>query len=67
MKMDISEWANHNNMTPEEFKNEIAATMAAIGGIELDGSDNKDNGNVVVFTVEDDKYRHKIAVYRTSL
>ena len=67
MKMDISEWANINNMTPEEFKNEIAATMAAIGGMELDSDENKDNGNGVVFTVEDDSYRYKVSVHRLDV
>ena len=54
-------------MTPEEFKNEIAATMAAIGGMELDSDSNKSDGDMVVFTVEDSDYQYKVAVKRVAL
>ena len=67
MKMNISEWANLNGMTPDEFKNEIAATMAAVGGMELDGENNTDDSEGVAFNVEDSSYRYKVVVIRKSL
>jgi hypothetical protein len=66
MKMNVSQWANHNNMTPEEFKNEMAATMAAIGGMELD-SNNDEKMTAVAFNVEDRNYRYKVIVSRKAL
>ncbi len=65
MKMEISKWANINNMTPEEFKNEIAATMAVIGGMELDKNEGEEN--TVVFTVEDKEYKYKVCVHRVAI
>lgn len=48
--MNISEWANHNGMTPNEFKNEIVMTMAAIGTMELDAK--SDDNDMAVWIVE---------------
>lgn len=65
--MNISEWANFNGMTPDEFKNEIASTMAAVGGMELDGEDNTDKAEGVAFNVEDSDYKYKVIVTRKAL
>ena len=48
--MNISEWARHNGMTPDEFKGEIVATMAAIGTMEL--AAKGDDSDMAVWTVE---------------
>lgn len=48
--MDIKEWANINGMTPDEFKNEIVITMAAIASMELDKSAS--DKDMIVWTVE---------------
>jgi hypothetical protein len=48
--MNITEWALLNEMSPDEFKNEIVDTMAAIGTMEMDASDYF--SDMVVWTVE---------------
>jgi hypothetical protein len=65
MKMNITQWANHNGMTPDEFKNEIAATMAAVGGMELD-SNGDESKDMVAFTVADSDYVYQVMVRRVK-
>lgn len=46
-KMNITEWAGLNEMTPEEFKHEIVLTMASIGSMDIEQSQFE--GNLFVY------------------
>ena len=64
--MDIAEWAKLNGMDIEQFKDEIAKTMAVIGSIELDEKEDKGEGELV-WTIEmSDGYKYRVSVDRTS-
>jgi len=65
--MNIKEWAKINNLTPDEFKTEIASFMAVIGSMELDSVENKDQSNGVTFSVSDSAYDYKVIVTRNRL
>lgn len=64
--MQIQEWANINQMTPEEFTNEIVETLAAIAGIRLDERGETHDVNGMTFTVNDESHEYKIIVARKS-
>jgi len=67
LKMSIKEWASINGMTPDEFTGEIAATMAAIGGFQLDSVNNTDKADGFAINLEDHKYRYKVIIMRKVL
>jgi hypothetical protein len=46
--MEITDWAKINNMTPEEFGDEIATTMAAIGDMRIE--EKGDDSDAVMWT-----------------
>ncbi len=63
MKKEISEWAQDNNLTPEQFKKELVHSFTALASMDLD------NGNVkrIGYLVDDSKYSYEIVVTRTLL
>jgi len=36
--MDLKEWADINNYSPEEFIHELTVTMAAVGSMDMDNA-----------------------------
>lgn len=63
MKVDIEQWAKMNNLTPEEFKEEVFTVAAALGAMDLDargvGSDE-----VMKFTRSDSVGKIELYVRR---
>jgi hypothetical protein len=51
MKMNITEWANKNGLTPEQFIHELVNTIGAIGAMELD--EKGDESDLVAWTIQD--------------
>ena len=59
--MNIKEWAKINNLTPEQFKNDIAEIMAAIGTMDIDDKPGK---SMAVWTLSDSKGPIQVIVRR---
>lgn len=65
--MQIQEWANINQMTPEEFTDSIVETIAAIAGLRLDERGDTHDVNGMTFTVRDDSHEYKVIVARKAI
>lgn len=65
MKINIPEWAKVNGMTPEQFKNEIAETMATVGAMELEAKG--DESDMVVWTIRDEAGPIQVIVRRVGV
>ena len=65
--MNIKEWAEINNFTPEQFKTEIVKTMTVIGAMDLDDQDNKESSNGVAYVTNDSRYKYTVYVMRNEI
>jgi hypothetical protein len=65
--MNIKEWAEINNFTPEQFKKEMVKTMTEVGVMDLDGQDNKESSNGVVYITNDSRYKYTVYVMRNEI
>ena len=60
--MNITEWAELNGMTMEEFKIEMVSAMAAIGAMELGA--NEDGADAVIWKAESKAEQFQVIVRR---
>ena len=64
MKLEITEWAKINNMSIDQFTNEITAVMVSIAGIKLDSEEPTKNS--IEVTCEDSQYSYSVVITRTK-
>lgn len=65
--MNIKEWADRNNLTPEQFKTEMVKTMTVIGAMDLDDQDNKESSNGIAYITNDSRYKYTVYVMRNEI
>jgi hypothetical protein len=65
--MNIKEWAEINNFTPEQFKKEMVQFMAVIGAMDLDDQDNKESSNGVAYITNDSRFKYTVYVMRNEI
>ena len=65
--MNIKEWAEINNFTPDQFKKEMVKTMTEVGVMDLDGQDNKESSSGVAYVTNDSRYKYTVYVMRNEI